>query len=95
MQGWGRKEAVLRATKSGGVRQWMSAYNEGVPGAIETKIGNRTPREGCVLMTFLTPLRSKYTLDIPVEDVTFDHPWFRHSVPYKGLALVHELEALR
>ena len=93
MKGWAKKEAVLRATKSGAVAGWVSGYNVGIPGAIQTHNGSRFPREGCVLMTFLTPMRAKYTLDIPVEAVTFEHKMFKHTIPYTLLPLVREFES--
>ena len=95
MKGWAKKDAMLRVTKSGAVAPWLARYNEWVPGTIVENQGPRVARPGCVLMAFSTPMRSKFVLDLPEEDVTFTHSWFRHSVPYKGLALVRELEKLR
>ena len=94
MRGWAKKHAVLAATKSNAVAGWLSEYNEGVPGEIQGRVGERVAKEGCVLMSFLTPMDSKYTIDIPEEFVTFEHKMFRHSVPYRALALVHEIERL-
>ncbi len=81
---WVDKQAVLDNSKSLAIRGWLSKYNVSVPCSVQEMatlhLGYTKMVSNKVGVRLTNPFGSTYTVLVPIQAVSVEHYWFKHSI---------------
>ena len=82
MKAWVKKETFLKHTKSGMLKSWaLNNFNSGVPGTTSLQAILNDNGVNLCRVTFRPWFHGcKVKVDFPLDQISVDHPLFKHSV---------------